>query len=161
MYWMKAETTRQYSAAFQKVSVRRLAIDLSLIREQCILAYISDLHLYAVRFPVAITPDFNITVCSLSVAANTSRLKRSISNGPSALGMAVRYQLLAIITSPISLPVKPRPFRDVLSVRRVAVSCNFIIQTVVRNDFDCGDWLLYVVRCIFNVCGAMPNGRHR
>ena len=56
MYWMKAETTGQYSAAFQKVSVHRLAIDLSLIREQCILAYISDIHLYAtLRHAVAIT----------------------------------------------------------------------------------------------------------
>jgi len=92
MYWMKAKTTRQYPAAFQKVSAHQLAIDLSLIREQCILAYISDLHLYAtLRLAVAITSGFDITVCSLSVAMNTSRLKRSLSNGPSALGMAVRY----------------------------------------------------------------------
>ena len=26
------------------------------------------------------------------------------------------------------------------------MSHNVIIQIVVRNDFDCGDWLLYVVR---------------
>lgn len=104
MYWMKAKTTRQYPAAFQKVSIHHLAIDLSLIREQCILAYISDLHLYAtLRLAVAITHDFDITVCSLTVAATTSHLKRSLSNGPSALGMVVRYSLFAIITSPIYL----------------------------------------------------------
>jgi hypothetical protein len=52
---MKAKTTRQYPAAFQKVSLHHLAVDLSLIREQCILAYISDLHLYAtLRRAVAI-----------------------------------------------------------------------------------------------------------
>ena len=56
MYWMKAKTMRQYSAAFQKVSVHRLAIDLSLIHEQCILAYISDRHLYAtLRHAIAMT----------------------------------------------------------------------------------------------------------
>ena len=96
MYWMKAKTSRQYSDAFQKVSVQRLAIDPFLICEQCILAYISDLHLYAtLRLAVAITPNFDITLCSISVAVNTSRLKRGRSNGPSSLGMAVRYQLLA------------------------------------------------------------------
>ena len=147
MYWMKAKTSRQYSDAFQKVCVQHLAIDLSLICEQCILAYISDLHLYAtLRLAVAMTPNFDIIVCSISVAVNTSHLKRGRSNGPSSLGMAVRYQLLAILISPISLSVKPRPFRDVLSVCHGVVSYNVIIQTVVRNNFDCGDWLLYVVR---------------
>jgi hypothetical protein len=160
---MKAKTSRQYPDAFQKVSVQRLAIGLSLICEQCILAYISDLHLYAtLRLAVAITPNFYITVCSISVAVNTSGLKRNRSNKSSALGMAVRYQLLAIITSQTSLSVKPRPFCDVLSVRRGVVPYNVIIQTVVRNDFDCGDWLLYVVRSMyFNLYGVMLDGKYR
>jgi len=87
---MKVKTTRQHSAAFQKVRIL-LAIDLSLVRHQCILGYISDVNLYAtLRIIVAIPPDCDVIVCSLPVAVNTSRLKRSISDGPSALGTTVR-----------------------------------------------------------------------
>ena len=61
MYWMKAKTTRQYSAAFQKASILLFAIDMSLIRDrdQCILGYISDVNLYAtLSIPIAISPDY-------------------------------------------------------------------------------------------------------
>ncbi|KAI9512335.1 thioesterase II [Russula earlei] len=78
MYWMKAKTTRQYPAAFQK---------------KCILAYITDTYF-------------------LPVASNISRLKRSVSEGPTAFGMA-----------------------------------SSLDHSVVyyKNDFDCGDWLLFVM----------------
>jgi hypothetical protein len=46
MYWMKAKTARQYPAAFQKVNILLVAIGSSLTRKQCILAYITDLHLF-------------------------------------------------------------------------------------------------------------------
>jgi len=61
--------------------------------QKCILAYISDHRL-------------------LSVAINTSGLKRSGSNGPSALGMASSLDHSVMF---------------------------------YQNDFDCGDWLLYVM----------------
>jgi len=77
MYWIKAKTTRQHSAAFQK----------------CILGYISDVNF-------------------LPVAVNTLRLKRSISDGPSALST----------TSSLDHSVM-----------------------FYQNDFNCGDWLLYVM----------------
>ena len=60
----------------------------------------------------------------------------------------VRRQLFNIITLPTPPSVKPGPFCDVLSVRYEITSCNMIIQVVVRNEFDCGDWLLYVVRSV-------------
>jgi acyl-CoA thioesterase len=46
-YWMKTKTARQHQAAFQKVSILLVAIGPPLTRSQCILAYISDTHLYA------------------------------------------------------------------------------------------------------------------
>jgi hypothetical protein len=59
MYWMKAKTTRQYSAAFQKASILLFAIGISLIRDQCILGYISDVNLCAtLSIPIAISPDY-------------------------------------------------------------------------------------------------------
>jgi len=63
--------------------------------------------------------------------------------------MTVRHQLFNIIALPIPPSVKPGPFRDVLSVRCEITSCKVIIQAVVRNEFDCGDWLLYVVRSMY------------
>lgn len=59
MYWMKAKTTRQYSAAFHKASVLLLVIGLSLIRDQCILGYMSDVNLYGtLEILIPISPDF-------------------------------------------------------------------------------------------------------
>jgi len=146
---MKAKITRQHSAAFQKVRIL-LAIDPTLIRRQCILGYISDVNLYATLSIIpAIPPEFDIIVCSLPVAVNTSRLKWSLSDGHSALSTPVRRQLLDVIKLPIYPSVKPGPFRDVLSVRSKITSCKVIIQAVFRNEFDCGDWLLYVVRYAF------------
>jgi len=56
MYWMKAKTTRQHSAAFQKVRIL-LAIDLTLMtRHQCILGYISDVNLCATLCIIVIIP---------------------------------------------------------------------------------------------------------
>jgi acyl-CoA thioesterase II len=77
MYWMKAETAKQYPAAFQK----------------CILAYITDLHL-------------------LSAAADIAGMKRSASPGPKDLAMASSLDHSLFF---------------------------------YNNDFDCGDWLLYVI----------------
>ncbi|KAI0005445.1 thioesterase-like superfamily-domain-containing protein [Russula compacta] len=61
--------------------------------QKCILAYITDLHF-------------------LAAAINTSRLKRSLSHGPSALGMMSSLDHSVVF---------------------------------YKNDFDCGDWLLYVM----------------
>jgi hypothetical protein len=60
--------------------------------------------------------------------------------------MTVRRQLFDIITLPTLPSVKSGPFCDVLSVRSEITSCKMTIQAVIRNEFDCGDWLLYVVR---------------
>jgi len=95
------------------------------------------------------SPDFDVIICSLPVAVNTSRIKWNLSDGPSALGAPVRRQLLDVIISLIYPSVEPGPFRDILSVRSDLTSCKVIIQVVIRNEFDCGDWLLYVVRYAF------------
>lgn len=46
---------------------------------------------------------------------------------------------------PTSRSVKFGPFHDVLSVRCEITSRNVMIQVLVRNNFDCSDWMLYVV----------------
>lgn len=46
-YWMKTKTARPHHAALQKVSILLVAISPPLTWQQCILAYISDTHLYA------------------------------------------------------------------------------------------------------------------
>jgi hypothetical protein len=58
------------------------------------LAYISDTHLYATS-SISLIFYLMWRYCSVSAAANTSRLKRMKSNSPSALGMSVRCKFSA------------------------------------------------------------------
>jgi hypothetical protein len=63
MYWVKTKTARQHPAAFQKVRILLVAIGLLLTRRQCILAYISDTHLYAILgIALPISSDFGVIV---------------------------------------------------------------------------------------------------
>ena len=114
---MKAKTAaQQHPTAFQKVCILLVAIVPPLTQQQCILAYMSDTHLYAtltIAFPIS--PDFGVA-CSLSASINTSHLKRIRPSGPLTLGMSVRYGLLSIIMSLTYLSVKPGPFSDILQV---------------------------------------------
>lgn len=66
--------------------------------------------------------------------------------------MTVRCGLLGTIMSPISLSGKLGPFRDILQVGNEILSCSADVQIIVRNDFDCGDWLLYVVSSVTLQC---------
>jgi hypothetical protein len=59
--------------------------------------------------------------------------------------MMVRCKLLDTIMLPISPSVKSGPFLDVLQVRYEISLGRRVVQALVRNDFDCGDWLLFVV----------------
>jgi hypothetical protein len=145
MYWMKAKTTERYPAAFQKVSLFSLPLTVHSFtssassRTSLICTCIQPEH-----FAVPTSSDF----CSLSAAANISGLKRHITDGPSALGMMVRnkpiYQYTLHVAQHIFL-VKSVSLPDVLQVRNHITPCNLIAPTLVRNDFDCGDWLLYTV----------------
>lgn len=47
MYWMQARDIPKYEAPFQKVCCSSaIALDVDTYPRQCILAYLSDLHLY-------------------------------------------------------------------------------------------------------------------
>lgn len=78
---MKVKTARQHPAAFQKVSILLIATALPLTRQQCILAYISDTHLYAALSPFPISPDIGIIV------AYQRQLTHLASNEPDRMGL--------------------------------------------------------------------------
>lgn len=143
MYWMKAKTSQQYPSAFQKV--RSFLMSLT----PCSLA--SSAYWHTSPISICVQPEYCCHTSpdlgfyySLATAINTSRLKRSLSDGPSALGMMVRCQLLNVIVLPTFPSVKPRPLRGVLQVRYKITFRNPIVQpfaeTILTAVTGCYMW---------------------
>jgi hypothetical protein len=79
---MKAKTAQQHPATFQKVCVLLIAVCLPLTQQQCILAYISDTHLYVtliIAFPIS--TDFGVIV------AYQQQLTHPVSNESDQVGL--------------------------------------------------------------------------